>query len=164
MQAGHQLVTEAPEIPELRHDLAISYNRLGETCAAQGFLDAALTNYEHAGEQFEILLPHFSDDPMTLARYGGVLFNQAIVHKMRTRPDLSKAGLLFEKAIDLQKKSVEFAPEAGQYSRLLQLSLTKYATFLEQIGDEQHLEKIRDELSQRQATRAARLTEAQHAN
>lgn len=147
VNVGRVLIREAPEIPQLRHDLAISCNNLGRTLAANGDLQLALDAYVEAGSNFEALLTQFPEDASTLARYGGTLYNQAIVRTQLASPDATATAQLFERAIQCQRRSVQLAPDTAQYGVLLEHSLGKFATFLQQTGNLQRSEAVQHELA-----------------
>lgn len=135
VQTGFMLARQAPDLPQLRHDLAISLNNLAKAQASSGRWDESLANYEKASAQFESLLPQFEQDAVTLARYGGTLFNQAVVLTKQREPDIHRAAELFDRAIQTQRRSVQVAPGAAQYVSLLRLSLRKYQQLLAQVDD-----------------------------
>lgn len=144
---GRQLTMEAAEIPQFWHDLAISCNNLGKALAAAGELPAALVAYREASAQFERLLPSFSQDPVTLARYGGTLFNQAVVCSQLPGSKPAEIARLFEEAINAQRASVRLAPQTTQYASLLSLSASKYAQFLRDAGLQQQAGRLHQELT-----------------
>ena len=148
MFEGERLTKEMPELPQLRHDFAISLNNLGKSHAARGDLSSAIEAYEKASEQFESLLPQFNDDAVTLARYGGTLYNQAIAQTKLRHPDIDKALRLFERAVEIQKRSVQTAPHVAQYSTLLKLALNRYRMLVIEHGAHpQRLSLIDQELA-----------------
>ena len=154
---GKELVSEVPELPQLRHDLAISLNNLGRSYATAGAMEEAIKAYEGASDQFEWLLPKFSNDAVTLARYGGTLYNQAVAHTETRRPDPDKALQLFHRAVEIQKQSVQIAPQVKQFSTLLQLSLRDYRRLVTKHGaNPQRLKLINQELASLQTKEVTR--------
>ena len=120
-------------------------------------MEEAIKAYEGASDQFEWLLPKFSNDAVTLARYGGTLYNQAVAHTETRRPDPDKALQLFHRAVEIQKQSVQIAPQVKQFSTLLQLSLRDYRRLVTKHGaNPQRLKLINQELASLQTKEVTR--------
>ena len=146
VEEGRTLVREAPQIPALRSDLAISCNNLGKTRKLEGDFVAALLAYEEAGREFGKLAMVLPNDAATQARYGGTLYNQAVVYTKPGVRDYAKAARLFQQAIEAQKRSIQLAPEIRTYASYLQQSLTGLAAVFSETGKEAELALIRQGL------------------
>ena len=123
-ELGEILVSESPRLPQLRIDLAISLNNLARAHAVQKDIASAFDAYEQASQMFETLMPQFKSDATTMARYGGVLYNQAVMARKLNKHAI--VGPLFERAILAQTQSVSLAPHNKQYLRFAKMSQTQY--------------------------------------
>ena len=90
--------------------------------------------------------------PTTLARYGGTLYNQAVVHSHLRY--LDRASELFEEAIKIQQRSVRLEPDVAQYSRLLALSLQQYGLVFADSNNPERLDAVRHQLADLSAREA----------
>ena len=88
------------------------------------------------------MLKQFPDDELTLARYGGTLYNQAVVLKQLKNP--GNAEQKFREAIETQLQSVRLSPGTSHYATLLQQSLDEYATLIDDLGDNAGRNQIRE--------------------
>ena len=144
---GRALVNEAPQIPALRSDLAISCNNLGKARKLEGDFAAAILAYEEAGREFGKLAAVLPNDAATQARFGGTLYNQAVVYTKPGVRDLAKATRLFKQAIEAQKRSIQLAPEIKTYSAYLQQSLTGLVAVFSATGNEIELALLRQAIT-----------------